>query len=238
MAEAMTAQDGLYELIVQNPDGNEYEVISSISATHSGSDVATFVGVPPPTPRLSSSARPSPRPGICPAPSGGIDLTNAAVQADIAALKAGDGHLAVTTAPGKFVAGLLARRAADAGSITFLPVRQRPRQRPHGRGRADLAGRGRRSDAGGLDVRQRRLRHHDGRPDHAQSSPRRPGRPWPPTRASTTRPPSRPSRSPSGSSRASSPADAPPGRAPEPPSSTTSLRTNCASCGCSTARTR
>ena len=44
MAEAMTAQDGLYELIVQNPEGNEYEVISSISATHSGSDVATFVG--------------------------------------------------------------------------------------------------------------------------------------------------------------------------------------------------
>ena len=119
MAEAMTAQDGLYELIVQNPEGNEYEVISSISATHSGSDVATFVGylADPAVVIVSSTITEA---GYLPGAEGGIDLTNAAVQADIAALKGGEAT-AVTTAPGKFVAGLLARRAADAGSITFLP---------------------------------------------------------------------------------------------------------------------
>ncbi|WP_246227207.1 mannitol dehydrogenase family protein [Propioniciclava coleopterorum] len=119
MAEAMAEQDGLYELIVQNPEGNDYEVISAISATHSGSDVARFVEYfrDPAVAIVSSTITEA---GYLPGADGGVDLSAEAVQADVAALKAGD-LTAVTTAPGKFVAGLLARREAGAGPITFLP---------------------------------------------------------------------------------------------------------------------
>ena len=119
MAEAMAAQDGLYELIVQNPEGNEYEVISSISATHSGQDVAAFVGylADPAVVIVSSTITEA---GYLPGPDGGVDLAHEAIQADVEALASGR-TLDVTTAPGKFIAGLLARRAADAGPITFLP---------------------------------------------------------------------------------------------------------------------
>jgi fructuronate reductase len=52
--------------------------------------------------------------------SGGLDLNDAEVAADIAALQS-DPLASVSTAPGRFVAGLLARRAAGAGPLTFLP---------------------------------------------------------------------------------------------------------------------
>lgn len=118
MAEAMAAQDGLYELIVHGPQGNDYEVISSISATHSGSDVARFVDYlrDPAVAIVSSTITES---GYLPGVDG-VDLGNETVQADIAALRAGE-LAAAATAPGKFVAGLLARREAGAGPITFLP---------------------------------------------------------------------------------------------------------------------
>ena len=119
MAQAMAEQDGLYELIVQNPEGNEYEVISAISATHSGSDVARFVEYlrDPDVAIVSSTITEA---GYLPGADGGVDLDDEAVAVDVAALKAGD-LTSVTTAPGKFVAGLLARREAGAGALTFLP---------------------------------------------------------------------------------------------------------------------
>ncbi len=58
--------------------------------------------------------------GYLPGADGRVDLDNEAVAADVGALKAGD-LTAVTTAPGKFVAGLMARREAGAGGVTFLP---------------------------------------------------------------------------------------------------------------------
>lgn len=118
IAETMAAQDGLYELIVHRPEGNEYEVISSISATHSGRDVARFADYlrDPAVAIVSTTITEA---GYLQG-AAGIDLSNKDVQADIAVLSAGDFD-AVTTAPGKLVAGLLARREAGAGPITFLP---------------------------------------------------------------------------------------------------------------------
>ena len=116
---AMQEQDNLYTLVVQNPEGNDYQVISSLSATHSGTDVAQLLDYfrSPDVAIVTSTITEA---GYLPKPGGGLDADNAGAQADIAAIK--EGRLTdVTTAPGKFAAGLLARREAGAGPITFCP---------------------------------------------------------------------------------------------------------------------
>lgn len=116
---AMQEQDNLYTLVVQNPDGNEYQVISALSATHSGTDVEQLLAYfrDPAVAIVTSTITEA---GYMPKPGGGLDADNPAVQADIEAIKAG--NLAdVKTAPGKFAAGLIVRREADAGPITFCP---------------------------------------------------------------------------------------------------------------------
>lgn len=115
----MQAQDDLYTLIVQHADGNRYETISAISATHSGSDVEAWVEYfgKPEVVVVTSTITEA---GYMPASGGGLDAEHPAVQADVEALRSGR-PTEVTTAPGKFVAGLMARRDADAGPITFCP---------------------------------------------------------------------------------------------------------------------
>ncbi|MFP5416312.1 MAG: mannitol dehydrogenase family protein [Actinomycetes bacterium] len=115
----MQEQDNLYTLIVQNPEGNEYQVISSLSATHSGTDVAQLLEYFR-SPELAIVTSTITEAGYLPKAGGGLDAANPAVQADITAIKAGN-LTGVTTAPGKFAAGLLVRREAGAGAITFCP---------------------------------------------------------------------------------------------------------------------
>jgi fructuronate reductase len=52
-------------------------------------------------------------------PDGHLDLGRAVITADLAALQ-GNIEAPVSSLPGKLVAGLLARRAADAGPISIL----------------------------------------------------------------------------------------------------------------------
>ena len=54
-------------------------------------------------------------------PSGGLDVEARDVRADLLALQADPLGGTVSTTPGKLVAGLLARRAASAGPIAFVP---------------------------------------------------------------------------------------------------------------------
>lgn len=124
VAPEMEAQDGLYTLVVQGADGNDYQVISSVVTTHSGGDVPTLLEyfAAPATAVVTSSITEA---GYCRGADGGLDEASEAVQADVAALR--EDRLAdVRTAPGKFVAGLLVRRAADAGPITFCPCDNLP----------------------------------------------------------------------------------------------------------------
>ncbi len=119
VSDLMKEQDGLYTLVVQQPEGNKYEVISSISDTHPGQDVAKLMEyfADPQVAIISSTVTEG---GYVRNAEGGLDTDDAGVKADIEVIKAG--KLAdVKTAPGKFVAGLVARRDADAGAITFLP---------------------------------------------------------------------------------------------------------------------
>ena len=115
----MQKQDNLFTLVVQNPEGNDYQVISSLSATHSGTDVEQLLEYFR-SPELAIVTSTITEAGYMPKPGGGLDADNPAVQADIEAIKAG--NLAdVKTAPGKFAAGLIVRREAGAGPITFCP---------------------------------------------------------------------------------------------------------------------
>lgn len=107
-AETLNAQDDLYTLVVKNPEGNAYEVINSVSVALPGPDVAALCDLfaSPEVVVVTST------------------VTEAAYHPDLAADLAvlREGRLTeVTTVPGKFVAGLLRRRAADAGPLSFVP---------------------------------------------------------------------------------------------------------------------
>jgi fructuronate reductase len=75
------------------------------------------------------------------AAAGGLDVEADDVRADIAALLSDPGGAAVTTTPGRLVAGLIARRAAGAGPIAIVPNDNVPENGPMvARVVADLAG--------------------------------------------------------------------------------------------------
>ena len=112
----MNSQDGLYTLVKQSGSPTT-EVISSIVAVHPGTDLDALRGyfasadVQIVTSTITEA-------GYVRNSTGGLDTENAGVAADIASLKADPAGGVVTTAPGKFVAGLLARRAAGGAEVT------------------------------------------------------------------------------------------------------------------------
>ncbi|UFU04958.1 mannitol dehydrogenase family protein [Ruania halotolerans] len=123
-AEALAPQDGLYTLITKSAAGDELEVISSIVAVHAASDHETYLGYLA-EPALAVVSLTVTEHGYRRNAVGNLDLTAPDVAADVAAL-AQNPRAAVTSAPMKLVAGLLARRRAGAGAITILPCDNLP----------------------------------------------------------------------------------------------------------------
>lgn len=120
IADTLAPQDGLYTLVVQGPQGNDYEVIGSLSAVHAAADVEALRSylADPAVVIVTSTVTEA---GYVRAAGGGADLQDRALAADVAALRE-DPSAAVSTLPGKLVAGLLARRAAhESAPITFVP---------------------------------------------------------------------------------------------------------------------
>jgi fructuronate reductase len=115
----LEAQGCLYTLVQQSGSPTS-EVISSIVAVHTGSDLDAWRSYFA-SPDLQIVTSTITEAGYVRDSTGGLDLKNDGVAADAEALKADPLGGAVTTAPGKFVAGLLVRRAADAGKLTFVP---------------------------------------------------------------------------------------------------------------------
>ena len=115
----LSAQDCLYTLVVQGKDV-QTEVISSLSAVHTGHDLAAWRGYFA-SPDVTVVTLTITEAGYVRDSSGALDLDNEAVAADIEALTKSPLDGTVTTAPGKLVAGLLARREAGAGPITIVP---------------------------------------------------------------------------------------------------------------------
>ncbi len=115
----LEAQDCLYTLVVQGRDVS-HEVVSSLSAVHAGNDLTAWRGYFA-SPEVTVVTLTITEAGYVRDASGALDLANDGVRADVEALRAAPLSGTVTTAPGKLVAGLLARREAGAGPITIVP---------------------------------------------------------------------------------------------------------------------
>lgn len=117
---ALDAQQGLYQLDIQAPEGDQVEVIGSVSASYRSHDIGSWprLFADPQVAIVTSTITEA---GYCRDAAGDLDLAHPAVIADLNKLKSGRLDAAVFTGPAKFVRGLLARRAADAGPITFVP---------------------------------------------------------------------------------------------------------------------
>jgi fructuronate reductase len=125
LADRLTEQRGLYTLVVREDIDDRREVIHSVSRSHRASDTSawqTYFADPQVsvlTLTVTEAAYPL-------ALDGGLDLLRADVRSDIAALRQDGEHAAVVTMPGRLVRGLIARKGADAGPITFAPCDNLP----------------------------------------------------------------------------------------------------------------
>jgi fructuronate reductase len=116
LADALNRQQGLYTLVVRGPERDEMVVQRAVSEAHPGSDLEAWsahlarpqVAVVTLTVTEAAYARRA---------DGSPDLDRDDVRADIAALRGGGN---VVTVPGRLVAGLAARRAADGGPLSVV----------------------------------------------------------------------------------------------------------------------
>ncbi len=123
-ARALAPQDGLFTLVVRHPEGDELEVVTSVSAVHAAADHTAWLAYlrDPEVVVVTSTVTEA---GYLRGPDGGLDLDHPDVVADIETLRR-DPVAPVVSVPGKLVAGLIARQAADAGPITLLPCDNLP----------------------------------------------------------------------------------------------------------------
>lgn len=124
LAAALTAQDCLYTLVTRAADGDRCELVRSLSAAHPAADHEAWLGCLR-SPELAAVTITVTEAGYLRGPDGGLDIRRPAVAADIAALRR-DPAAAVHTAPARLVAGLLARRQADAGPLAIVPCDNLP----------------------------------------------------------------------------------------------------------------
>jgi fructuronate reductase len=118
LAEALRAQDHRYTLVTRGPDGDRMEVVDRVVEAVAGTDHAIWLH------RLSSPALAVVTTTVTEAgyhldADGHLDR-GGVVGADHAALRA-DPRAPVRTVPARLVAGLAARRAADAGPVAIVP---------------------------------------------------------------------------------------------------------------------
>ena len=117
-AEALAPQDGLYTLITRSAEGDTFDVMGPISAVHPASDHQAYLGYLR-RPEVAVMTITVSEAGYVRGPDGHLDLSRDVITADIAALQ-DNIEAPVSSLPGKLVAGLLARRDADAGPISIL----------------------------------------------------------------------------------------------------------------------
>ncbi|HEY6747868.1 MAG TPA: mannitol dehydrogenase family protein [Mycobacteriales bacterium] len=124
LAEAMSPQDGLYTLITRAADGDRFEVIGSVSHAHASDDHQAWLDYFS-SPRVGLVTITVTEAGYVRGAAGGLDRDDPTVRADIEALRR-DLTGPVRSAPARLVAGLAARRRADAGPVTLLPCDNLP----------------------------------------------------------------------------------------------------------------
>jgi fructuronate reductase len=119
LALALGAQNNLYHLVIRGSTGDQVELIDSLVETRAGSDVAAWSAAvaSPSTAVVTLTVTEN---AYCYGASGEIDITSPAVTADLQAFRGGRID-ALTSVPGRLVAGLDARRRAGAGPLSIVP---------------------------------------------------------------------------------------------------------------------
>jgi fructuronate reductase len=118
-AHALGPQDGLYTLVTKAPHGDEFQILSSLSAVHQASDHDAFLGYLA-LPTVAVVTLTVTEAGYQRRSDGGLDANDPTVAADLAALSHSF-DAGVRTVPGRLVAGLAARRAAASGALAIVP---------------------------------------------------------------------------------------------------------------------
>ncbi|GAA1837834.1 mannitol dehydrogenase family protein [Microlunatus capsulatus] len=118
VAAALAPQDGLYTLITRRADGDDFAVLGAVSAVHASDEHEAYLGYLT-RPEVAVVTITVTEPGYLARPDGRLEADRDVVVAVVAALRA-DPRSAVASLPARLVAGLLARRAADAGPVTLL----------------------------------------------------------------------------------------------------------------------
>jgi fructuronate reductase len=117
IAEALAPQDGLYTLITRSAEGDTFDVMGPISAVHPAIDHQAYLAYLR-RPEVAAMTITVSEAGYLRGPDGHLDRSRDVITADIAALQ-DNVEAPVSSLPGRLIAGLLARRAADAGPISI-----------------------------------------------------------------------------------------------------------------------
>ncbi|MDT0167203.1 mannitol dehydrogenase family protein [Actinotalea sp. AC32] len=119
-AQALAPQDGLFTLLTRAADGDTAETVASVVEVHDGADVAAWRSHVA-DPRVAVVTLTVTERGYRRAADGGLDLTDPEVAADVALLRDDTaGPTAASTAPGRLVDGLRARRDAGSGTVAVV----------------------------------------------------------------------------------------------------------------------
>jgi len=124
LAEALNAQDGLYTLVTRAGDGDRFDVIGSLARAHPAAQHDAWLGCFR-RPEVCGVTITVTEAGYLRCPDGGLDRDDDGVRADAETLR-GDPGAPVHTAPGRLLAGLAARRGADAGPLALIPCDNLP----------------------------------------------------------------------------------------------------------------
>lgn len=116
IAPLLQAQDNVYTLAFAHASGDQYERIECISQTHVGTDFDAWTDYFS-RPEVAIASLTVTEAGYL-VSNGALDQGNDQFVADLEVLKAGGN--AVITAPARLVAGLRARRAAEAGPMAVM----------------------------------------------------------------------------------------------------------------------
>jgi len=124
LADALTAQDGLYSLLRRAASGDEVSVIGSVAEARAGSDVRRWLALAaaPETRLVTLTVTEA---AYHRAADGALDLDSPGIAADLAALRRGAPE-ECRSIPGRLVAGLAARARAGGEALAIVPCDNLP----------------------------------------------------------------------------------------------------------------